>query len=426
MFTRLFLTIFIAIVSAVLISILLLDDLYIQGIKKDELVNTRGIKQVVFADVLLAKSNQDEKLKYWSERFSYQFSLKETNELNLQKNQISELITNKVFVDITSDWTTDDITVYYYSASCNCTLVMEKYFVSDDAFKAYLQGFLLIIISALAFIIFLYVNSHKKQMKKLIKVQQQYGAGQFDIKADTHVAMPYTLLATNFNLMTKQISLLQQEQKNLINGVSHDLKTPIARLRFALDLTRNCHTVSQYQNQIQNMDLDLDELDDLVTQWLFYAELNGKPEAIIKEAVHFADLVNHIANKIKVLYPHIQLDLNLQQGNIQAEPRLLSRAIENLIVNSFKFTQSHVSITLKFNVTSITFKIEDDGAGITEAQKNKIIQPFVKLDNSRSSSGFGLGLAIVKSILEQHDSQLEIKASSKGGACFIIHFPITQ
>jgi len=423
MFTRLFFGIFISICLAFSLGILLLDNIYTEGVKKDELINTRGIKQVVLADIH-GSDEQEVRLDYWSHRFSYQLSLKKLSDLPLLPEQILELAKNDVFVDVVSGWTVDDINLYYYDKSCDCVLVMEKNYGAHGDYQTYLQNLLLIVFSVLAFIIFYYVSSHKKQVNKLVKVQQQYGSGKFGVRANELVPRPYSLLAKNFNQMTEQIELLHQEHKNLINGVSHDLKTPIARIRFALDLTHNCETVADYQARLQDMDLDLDELEELVNEWLFYAELSGKPMPIIKEAIDFSELIESTANKISTVYPDIQLSLNLQAGYVNAEPRLINRAIENLIVNSFKFSKQQVAISVEFTKKRVVFKIEDDGIGINEQQKEIIIQPFVKLDDSRNSAGFGLGLAIVKSILDKHSAELEIQTSSLAGACFSVTLPV--
>ncbi len=423
MFTRLFLTMFISICFALTLGTLLLDNIYTEGVKKDELFNTRGIKQVVLGDVRRSGEPQI-KLDYWSHRFSYQFSLKKLSDLALLPEQLVELTRKDVFVTVVSGWTFDDISLYYYDKICGCVLVMKKIHGAHGDYQSYLLNLLLIVISVLAFIIFYYVHRHQKQVNKLVKVHQQYGLGKFEARANELVPMPYSLLAKNFNQMTDQIELLQQEHRNLINGVSHDLKTPIARIRFSLDLTRHCHTVADYQARLQDMDLDLDELDDLVNEWLFYAELNGKPMPIIKESISLAELIETTARKIKIVYPDIELSLNLQAGYINAEPRLINRAIENLIVNSFKFSKNQVFISVEFTENGIVFRIEDDGRGINEQQKEQIIQPFVKLDDSRNSAGFGLGLAIVKSILDKHVAELQIQTSPLGGACLVVIFPV--
>ena len=427
MFSQLFLRIFVTLTLAVLLGVLLLDSTYIQGIKKDELINSRGIQQVVFTDLHktdLMPKEAEEILKYWSERFSYQFSLQAPTKLPLSEEYRKELIEKGVYADVVSGWTVNDISLYYYNEHCDCVLTMNKRHSAQSDIEAYIQGLMLIIITMLAFIIYRYVNGHKQQVNNLVKVHQSYGAGHFEVSANTNIPTPYDVLAKNFNTMTSQIARLQLEHSNLINGVSHDLKTPIARIRFALDLTHNCHSVEQYQQQLQAMDLDLDELDGLINEWLFYAELNGKPAPLVTESVNFSQLITALANKSQVIHPNIRLILTVDDGHIMANPRLLIRAIENLITNSFKFTQSSVAISLEYEANQCFFTIEDDGPGITAQDATQITQAFVKLDSSRNSAGHGLGLAIVKSIIDKHHATLAITTSKLGGACFTVTFPL--
>ena len=429
MFSQLFLRIFISLTLAVLLGVILLDNTYIQGIKKDELINSRGIQQVVFADLKKAEhiaKNTDEILSYWSDRFSYKFSLQTPEQLPLSEQHRQELIEKGVYADVVSGWIVNDISLYYYNQHCGCVLTMNKRHSAQSDIQAYIQGLVLIIIAMLALIIFRYVNGHKQQVNSLVKAHQAYGAGHFEVSANENVPTPYDMLAKNFNTMTSQIAQLRLEHNNLINGVSHDLKTPIARIRFALDLTRNCHSIEQYQQQLQAMDLDLDELDGLINEWLFYADLNGKPAQLMTESINFSQLITVVANKSRVTHPKIALNLNLADDHIVADPRLLTRVIENLITNSFKFTQSSVAINLEYKANQCIFTIEDDGAGINPQEAEQIMQPFVKLDSSRNSAGHGLGLAIVKSIVDKHKAQLTITTSTLGGACFTVTFPLKQ
>lgn len=108
----------------------------------------------------------------------------------------------------------------------------------------------------------------------------------------------------------------------------------------------------------------------------------------------------------------------LQNGDSKGDPRLLARATENLLINGCKFCHSKVRVNLITNGQYCCLQIEDDGPGIPAELQKQITQPFVKLDNSRNAGGFGLGLAIVKSILDKHQTQLEIKTSELGGAYF--------
>jgi two-component system OmpR family sensor kinase len=428
MFVRLFLQLFVVISFAVFIAIVVLDPLYIEGVKQEELSNTRGIDKIVINDINQYK-NKDKanRLAYWSQTFNYQFSIKAINNIDLSSQQFEKLQSNKVLVNVKSGFVADDIKLYYYHLSCNCVLVLEKHYVSHSAFQIYLQRFLLIIISALAIFIFYYANTHKNQVNKLVKVYQRYGAGDFSVRINLETPLPYTPLAKTFNQMAERIKLLIEEQRTLVHGVSHDLRTPIARLRFALDMTRECNSAEEFIAKIQYMDQDLDELDTLVDEWLFYAELNGKSEELIIEQVDLKELAQASVKKIQVLYPDIQFELITQKSLILGNARLIARAIDNLLTNAGKFAQSTVRVMVPATEMDkdnevLCLLVEDDGPGIPEQLQNKIIQPFVRLDDSRNSSGSGLGLAIVKSIIDKHHAQLDIKTNILGGASFVITF----
>jgi len=411
---------------AITFAIVVLDDLYIEGVKQDELSNTRGIAQIVIADIQQFDDSKN-RLSYWSQRFDYRFAINQLRNLELSEHQLEELLANEVLIEVESGFAFDGIKLFYYHKHCGCVLILNKNNATHGAFQSYLQLFLLIIVLALAIYIFYYANSHKKQVNELVKVYQAYGAGEFSVRVRTKTPKPYTLLATTFNQMAQEIKLLIEEQRTLVHGVSHDLRTPIARLRFALDMTRNCGSVEDFQVLVQDMDLDLDELDILVDEWLFYAELNGKSQRIVRKIFDLKRVTMETIKKVQILFPHIKFELILQEASIEGDARLIARATENLLINAAKFAQSNVRLSItssehELKETIVYVAVEDDGPGIPVELQQKIVQPFVKLDQSRNSTGFGLGLAIVNCIVEKHQAKLQLKTSSLGGASFIISF----
>ncbi|NTS77517.1 two-component sensor histidine kinase [Catenovulum sp. SM1970] len=423
MFSRLFIYLMLALTVSVLVAVSLLDSFYTQGIAQDELMATRGINQLVGKDALKDTDPQS-RLDYWNTQFNYHFEIKPLDELFFDESAQNKLVEQGVWVDITSGWVVDDIQLFYYYPACNCALVMTKVYRSDTLIQLYIQITLFIILATLACFIFSYVQSHKKHVKKLVNIYQAYGEGQFSTRADTAIPMPYTPLAITFNQMAGQIESLLKEQKTLVHGVSHDLRTPIARLRFALDMCRNCQTLADFQTQIQDMDLDLDELDSLVSEWLYYAELSGQAVAINPSKHNLNELITHVLTKAQVLYPAIEAELvktSTKDCTINVDAKLFSRALENLIINAFKAANSRIKLSVScIDETDVCLAVEDDGVGLSSTQLADIIQPFVKLDASRNSQGSGLGLAIVKSILDLHQADLILGKSDLGGARFEI------
>ena len=172
MFTRLFMYLFISLSFAILLAVVLFDSLYVEGIKSDEITNTRGIKEIVVDDLLTHKDIKS-RLNYWSQRFNYQLSIQTITKIKLEKSTIDKLITTGVFVDAVSGWPVDDISLYYYIDNCNCVLVRKKNYGSHGYFQTYWKSLLVIIILVLSLFIFIYVHGHKQQVKKL-------GCGSFE------------------------------------------------------------------------------------------------------------------------------------------------------------------------------------------------------------------------------------------------------
>ncbi len=422
MFGRLFLRVSVIFIFSIAIALILLDDVYIEGLKIDELEFSKGINQAVFTD-LMQYPDKEKRLLWWGEQFNYQFALNTFDKLKLPSAERQDLKTTGSLINVKTSWLVDDIQIYYYHEPCDCVLMMHKNYRPNTAWEIYMQAIIAIVLLFFALSIYCYAASHKKRIRQLVAVYQSYGQGNFEVRASTSMSPPYLVLAKTFNQMAERIEFLLQEQNILINGVSHDLKTPLARLRFVLDHSRSCRSVDDYHELIQEMDIDLDELDGLVNEWLFYAELTAKPIKPESQIVDFGEMIMATSTRLKLLYPDIKIDLSLQQQCfIEGEKRLLNRMVENLLSNALKFSNKSVHITLESKAEVTRLLVEDDGPGIKDELKDEVLRPFVKLDKSRNLSGAGLGLAIVKSILDKHQAQLTIKKSVLGGACFVVDF----
>ncbi len=422
MFSSLFFRIIVISILALALVLVLLDELYIEGIEHDEWNNTKGINQIVIIDIYKGQ-DKVKRLNYWSELFNYQFSLKSVDEILLSKAHYKELLSNGVYIEVLSGWTSDDVALYYYHTMCNCILKMEKKYPINGVWLTYIQLFFIILFFILAFFIFRYSNGHKNQVNQLTRIYDLYGRENFKVRTNTDVPEPYSTLAKTFNQMAERIEFLLQDQKILVHGVSHDIRTPIARLRFALDMTRGCNSISDYQEKLQDMDEDLDDLDGLVNEWLFYAELTGKTIIMKEERFDLQQKTIEIMDRISKIHPLIQLNSSTEKVIINGDIRLLNRAIENIIMNAFKFTKTTVRITLKNHGSEIFLGIEDDGMGVPMYLSTQIFQPFVKqYNNEQQTAGFGLGLAIAKNIFDKHHAKLSINTSKLGGAFFSISF----
>ena len=422
MFGQFFVKSFLVFFLTLFIALILVDDLYQESVAQDELAYTKGIKHIVSKDGLNA-SDQSKQLAYWNDQFPYEFSIVPFSSLNWSESALRGLKNSGNFVEITTGWLTDHITVNYYFSSCDCVLRMHKQPLSNDTWNDYLQVLFISVVAILGCFVFWHTRRHKRFIKALSHTYESYGKGQFDVRANEQIPLPYTPLATNFNQMAEKIHALLLEQKIMVNGVSHDIRTPIARLRFALDLTRSSDSIEALRRHIQDMDMDLDELDLLINEWLFYAELTSNSKQVsYNEPIPLHEMLTEKMHSLAPIYPHVSIISSISDANFSGNQRLITRCIENLLTNAFKYACAQIKLTITLHNDNINLVVEDDGPGINGESIEHLVQPFIKSPNQCTTKSYGLGLAIVKAIAEQHGATLTAAASELGGAKFEIQF----
>ena len=280
---------------------------------------------------------------------------------------------------------------------------------------------LLISYLLLAGIILLWTRPLWQDLNKLQHTASQYGEGKLDVNSGVKKSSVIWPLAATFTAMAQQISRLIEEQKQLTNAVSHDLRTPLSRLKFSLAM--------QPQNEhSEAMQLDVLELEKLVDELLNYARFENQQQKLNIDKVNLSQLLEHLTDKFSRDNPG-KASITLKSKvdiSCWCDGHLIERAIQNLITNAIRYGNNQVNITLTQDNQSCSISVEDNGEGITEADREKIFNAFTRLDKSRNkaSGGFGLGLAIVQRICQWHQGQCNVSASSLGGANFTITLPL--
>lgn len=212
----------------------------------------------------------------------------------------------------------------------------------------------------------------------------------------------------------------------MTGAVAHELRTPIANLRFALDLTRSTDDVEQLREQIAEMDVDIDALDELVDELLTYARLRHSGDTVSKQSLRLKPLLAQQLDKLGPLQPGMNYRLECDDElQLVANERDVLRAVSNLLRNAQRYARQQVQISVQPQADQLILAVEDDGPGIPLAERQRVLLPFTRLDQSRSraSGGFGLGLAIVQRIVQQHQGQILIEDSVLGGSRICLHFP---
>lgn len=216
-------------------------------------------------------------------------------------------------------------------------------------------------------------------------------------------------------------------QRDLLHAVAHEFRGPIARLRFAQDMLTESTDEDERQGLRQKMDASIAELDDLVREVLGYSRVRHGGYRLQCTDVDLDAVLEEVCAKVRQVYPTVEIVIHPDSENhiVQVDERLTERAIINVVRNAARYAVRRVDIELRADSQQIEVIIGDDGPGIAPGKRERIFEPFTRLDASRSrdSGGSGLGLAIVRAIMQQHAGTVVCEESKNGGARFVLSWP---
>lgn len=286
--------------------------------------------------------------------------------------------------------------------------------------------------AVLALPIFLWLYNLKSKTRRLEAAASHFGNGDFSARASEEGKYRVGNLNQTFNFMAERVERLIQGHKSLTNAVAHELRTPVSRVRFQLDMLYQESDDNQRKEYMHGISDDIDELSDLVDELLTYARFDREPMANSMDVHSLHESINnvigtrHFDSSLTVNYDESWYSHSESLQLVQFDPKNLERAIGNLVSNAEKYAQSSINISVKRTDENCKVIVDDDGPGIPLAQRNGIFEPFRRLDDSRtrSTGGYGLGLAIVKQIAQWHKGTITIGESPTGGARFVFSWPV--
>ncbi|MFC5480619.1 ATP-binding protein [Massilia suwonensis] len=279
------------------------------------------------------------------------------------------------------------------------------------------------VIVALALLvpIALWSRSHWQGLQSLSRVADEFGAGKLSARARMQPSASIYPLAERIDHMADRIEELLTAQKTLLHSVSHELRTPIARLEFALELLEAKALDPSLKKRIAAMEGDVLELNSLVNELLGMARLDsGQP--LQKETLEVAALLRTAEAALPPGEPVLELVCAPDAGTIEGDARLLGRALSNLLRNAQKYALARIRLTARRESGRLLVTVEDDGPGIPHEERERVFEPFYRLDRSRdrATGGFGLGLSIARKAVLAHGGTLRVEASELGGARFVV------
>ena len=273
---------------------------------------------------------------------------------------------------------------------------------------------------SLAIPAFFWLRPLWRQLQELSTASKSLGAGNFTARVDLPDTSPLKNLASTFNSMAYGIKQLMDDRKWMIDAISHDLHTPMARLRYRIEALRAHMLDANQEALLSPMVKDLDHLGEMTDELLLFSQLDCSTMRIQSKEV---SLIPWLMDVLEDFHwqegpPCIVNETNEESLVVSIDSYYLSRAMTNLLTNARRYSKSKIEIHVDKNQDGVSIHVDDDGPGVPEAERTNILKPFVRLDESRSAKtgGYGMGLAIVQKILHFHNGEVLVAQSALGGA----------
>jgi len=220
--------------------------------------------------------------------------------------------------------------------------------------------------------------------------------------------------------MALRIDGLIASHKDMSNAVSHEIKTPLSRMQFEIELLQQRVVSAEVRRSLANIKSDIMAIDDLVRATLDYAILERADLALNLNAHNFTTLIPAIAEYVKRdARPNLSISTDVQSDAtaVVCDVHLFESVLKNLLYNASRYAKRQINVTFSCRAGTNQLIVDDDGPGIPPQERERVFESFVQLDKAQGrKAGFGLGLAIVKRAIEWHDGKVEVSMSPLGGA----------
>lgn len=279
---------------------------------------------------------------------------------------------------------------------------------------------LLALASILALSTVLWLWPHWRQLMGLRAAAVAFGAGDYSARAPHRARSGISPITSAFNQMAEQTQRGIRSHKELTSAISHELRTPLARMRFLLEMLAVSAHEDDRQLRIDRLDQELEELNQMLEELLTYARADRDVVQLKRVQLQPAPWLRESLERM-VVPEGKQLSWRVsapEDAIICIDARLMRRALENLVLNAFRYAHAHIEITLELRDGEAVLCIDDDGPGIPPEERDRLFEPFAILERSRSKehAGFGLGLAIVWRVITAHQGSAQLLSSPLGGA----------
>jgi len=262
------------------------------------------------------------------------------------------------------------------------------------------------------FVSIIFLRNQIRPIVHLSQAVEKFGKGQFDSDFKVSGAVEIRRASYEFEKMKRRILKHISQRTAMLSGISHDLKTPLTRLKLQIELLNKNQKLNSLKEEIT-------EMEKMINEYLDFASNQYSQPA---EKFNIVQLIQNLIDKNFKKNIKIKSPKNLI---FSGRKNLIRRCIANIINNSQKYAEN-ISITCKKMKNAIQINIDDDGPGISDEHKEKVFRPFYRVDKSRSlkDNNVGLGLSIVEDIVNSHGGTAKLLNNPKGkGLRVSLSFP---
>jgi two-component system OmpR family sensor kinase len=261
-----------------------------------------------------------------------------------------------------------------------------------------------------------------KQLKQLRQSTKAFGEGKLQQRINVNSTSYIASIENEFNHMAEQIETLISDNKLLSDAVAHDLRTPLARLRFGIEMLQETEKPETREKYQRHLSRDINEMEKLVNVLLNYARIEQSMMTVEQQSINLNELISQCVGAVidsnKIINWHAQGD-----AVVNGNANYLSMLINNLLSNALQYADNELTLKVVKSSSMLQFIISDDGPGIAKEKRDELLKPFMRGELSHEKPGYGMGLAIVARIAKLHNATLTITNSTElGGAEFCLTF----
>lgn len=288
----------------------------------------------------------------------------------------------------------------------------------------------LLFYAVMALVIMIWIWPLTRDLRALEKAAARFGNKNWVFDARIRPRSQIFALAETFRKMALRIDALIASHKDMSNAVSHEIKTPLSRMQFEIELAQEAQSVADVKTSLSNIKTDIVAINELVSATLNYAILERASMSLNIGTHNFTTLVPAIADYVRRdVRPDIRMHVELHgdTDHVVCDLHLIETVLKNLLYNAARYAKSEVHVTFIVRDGVNRLLVDDDGPGIPAKDRQRVFDSFVQLEPiGGKKTGFGLGLAIVKRAIEWHGGEVMTVQSPLGGARISAVWPATS